>query len=166
MSKLKILDSFYCWLVLEFLPLNFGTKALVIWMESSSNGEYEIQIEENEDDPPTCSFQFDTDTYETALAVFQSVKETLKRLLNIPVEESWKEVNPLPVQKYKLVRFVNPLKSNDPYYNSYPFNESQHLLFLGEIEQMPGHCIVVDKEGKTFWGYHTSDFVELTDEEV
>lgn len=44
------------------------------------------------------------------------------------------------------------------------------LLFLGEIPNMPGHCVVIDNamgnSSKMLIGYHTNDFRELTDEEV
>jgi len=48
----------------------------------------------------------------------------------------------------------------------YPFKEGEHLLFLGEIVGMPGHCVVVNKKGHTLWGYHTDNFVQLTEEEL
>lgn len=49
----------------------------------------------------------------------------------------------------------------------YPFVENQVLLFLGEIPNMKGHCVVVDnKTGQLYSGYHTEDFRELTEEEV
>jgi hypothetical protein len=41
------------------------------------------------------------------------------------------------------------------------------LVFMGEIPNMPGHCLVMDKDtGKPFFGYHTDDFIELTDKET
>lgn len=40
----------------------------------------------------------------------------------------------------------------------YPFADGERLLFLGEIENMPGHCVVVNRAGKVFWGYHTDNF--------
>jgi len=46
--------------------------------------------------------------------------------------------------------------------------ESPHptFVFLGEIPQMPGHCVVVDYEsGKVYSGYHTENFIELKDDE-
>lgn len=40
-------------------------------------------------------------------------------------------------------------------------------VFLGEIPNMPGHCVIVDaRTGKISSGNHTVNFVELTDEEV
>lgn len=44
--------------------------------------------------------------------------------------------------------------------------KEQSLVFLGEIQNMPGHCIIVLPSGKIIWGYHTDDFIELTEEEV
>ena len=40
------------------------------------------------------------------------------------------------------------------------------LLFLGQIPNMPGHCVVVDKHGRVSFGWHVENFVELTEEEV
>lgn len=49
----------------------------------------------------------------------------------------------------------------------YPFKKSDEpYIFLGEIVQMPGHCIVVSmKTGKIFSGYHMNNFIELTEDE-
>ena len=48
----------------------------------------------------------------------------------------------------------------------FTFGEGQHFLFLGEISNMPGHCVVVDRDGKAHWGYHTDNFKALTRDEV
>jgi hypothetical protein len=48
----------------------------------------------------------------------------------------------------------------------YPFFHGEHLLFMGEISNMRGHVIVVNKHGQTFWGYHADNFVILSEDEV
>lgn len=48
----------------------------------------------------------------------------------------------------------------------YPFELGERVLFLGEIKQMPGHCIVVNKAGRVLWGYHTDDFREPKENEL
>lgn len=49
----------------------------------------------------------------------------------------------------------------------YPFKEKSIYIFFGEIPNMPDHCVVVDhKTGKIYSGYHTADFIELTDDEI
>jgi len=48
----------------------------------------------------------------------------------------------------------------------YPFGRDEHLMFIGEIVNMPGHCVLVRKNGEVVWGYHTDNFKELTDEET
>lgn len=48
----------------------------------------------------------------------------------------------------------------------YPFVQDERLIYLGEIRRMEGHCIVANKQGQVFWGYHTFNFVLLTDDEV
>ena len=46
------------------------------------------------------------------------------------------------------------------------FKPNKVYIFLGEIFQMPGHCIVVEmKTGKVICGYHTENFIELTEDE-
>ena len=52
------------------------------------------------------------------------------------------------------------------YHTQYPFNETHTYLYLGEIQNMPGHCSVANKEGRVYWGYHTDNFIELTEDEV
>ena len=54
----------------------------------------------------------------------------------------------------KTIRQTLQLKEGDP------------VLYLGEIRKMAGHCIVVLKSGKVIWGFHTDNFVELTEEEI
>ena len=49
---------------------------------------------------------------------------------------------------------------------NYPFSIYDHFVFLGEVKQMPGHCVVAHtKTGQVHVGYHTDNFVELTEEE-
>ena len=67
-------------------------------------------------------------------------------------------------KKNQLVKFYlpNPKDAKD-----YPlFKIDEILLFLGEIKQMPGHCIVVNHAGRVLWGYHTSNFVEPSEDEI
>lgn len=49
----------------------------------------------------------------------------------------------------------------------YPFKKGKTYIFLGEIINMPGHCIVADyPSGYIFSGYHTDNFVELEPDEL
>lgn len=51
--------------------------------------------------------------------------------------------------------------------DKYPFEPNVAYIFFGEIPNMPGHCIVAHSQtGRMFTGYHTENFVELTEEEV
>jgi len=52
------------------------------------------------------------------------------------------------------------------YIDRYPFKPGDIVLFLGEIEYMPGHAVIVNKEGKVIFGYHMDNFRKLTKEEV
>jgi hypothetical protein len=68
-----------------------------------------------------------------------------------------------PFNKLSLVKFVSP---GEEWVNGYPFINDQILLFMGEIEQMPGHCVVADRAGKVHWGFHTENFVKPTEDEI
>jgi len=49
----------------------------------------------------------------------------------------------------------------------YPFKEEESYVFLGEIPNMVGHCVVADrKDGKIYAGYHTEVFRELSADET
>lgn len=65
-----------------------------------------------------------------------------------------------PFEQYQLVKFI---KTSD---FKYPFDNNEVVLFLGEIKNMEGHCIVVKKNGKVLWGYHTDNFEALTEDEI
>ena len=47
------------------------------------------------------------------------------------------------------------------------FPKDDVFVFMGELEQMKGHCILCNyKTGKIICGYHTDDFIALIDDEV
>lgn len=48
----------------------------------------------------------------------------------------------------------------------YPWKTGEIVVFMGEIKQMPGHCVIATHDGMVHWGYHTEDFVEPTEDEV
>ena len=45
------------------------------------------------------------------------------------------------------------------------FSPRHRYIFMGEIPNMPGHCVVADDNGKMYTGYHIENFIELTDDE-
>ena len=51
------------------------------------------------------------------------------------------------------------------YHSQYPFTRKDVFLFLGEVRQMPGHCVIATKDGRVVWGYHTENFVVIAEEE-
>lgn len=77
---------------------------------------------------------------------------------------------------YSFVRFKfeNVDEEHKSYYTHFELEKNQRLIFISEIANMPGHCIITkttrnrdeSESVRTYTGYHTSDFVELTDEEV
>lgn len=55
----------------------------------------------------------------------------------------------------------------------YPFDKDERFIFLGEIPNMPGHCVVLRMvtgpglvKPDAVFGYHTENFVELPTEEI
>jgi len=52
------------------------------------------------------------------------------------------------------------------HHSKYSFSRKDVFLFLGEVQQMPGHCVVAAKDGRIIWGYHTENFVVISEEEV
>ena len=58
---------------------------------------------------------------------------------------------------YSLVTF-------EPYgpWELYPFKQDTIFVFLGEIPDMEGHCIVIEKgSSEVHVGYHTENFHEI-----
>jgi len=71
-----------------------------------------------------------------------------------------------------LVKFTLSKKFGKFYEGVYPFKEMDTLLFIGEIVNMPGHCVVVPvnksmhNSGVVFTGFHTDNFEEIKKEDV
>jgi len=67
-------------------------------------------------------------------------------------------------RKLSLVKF-DFTNLPEKYHSQYPFKKNESILFLGEIPQMKGHCVVARSDGTLSWAWHTDNFVELTKEE-
>jgi hypothetical protein len=66
-----------------------------------------------------------------------------------------------------LVRFVAPSKVTGKRAPRYPFKIGEVYAFLGEIPNMPDHCVVVSvRSGKIYTGYHSTNFLELSESET
>ncbi len=46
------------------------------------------------------------------------------------------------------------------------WKDGDHLVFMGELDNMPGHGVFIDRAGKTHWGHHPDEFREPTEEEL
>jgi hypothetical protein len=68
-------------------------------------------------------------------------------------------------------RYLSLIKTNPDFIREedlkiFPFSDDMPLLFLGEIPQMPDHCVVSGfHSGKIYAGYHTYNFVEMDEDE-
>ena len=78
-------------------------------------------------------------------------------------------------KRYKCEIKVNTMVKFDydrmpkEYWSDYKkiFPKYTTFVFLGELVQMPGHCIVCNyTTGQIVCGYHTENFIPLTKEEV
>ena len=68
-------------------------------------------------------------------------------------------------RKLSLVRFR--FDELHEFRDEYPFTADGVYVFLGEIPNMRGHCVVADhRTGKLYSGYHTENFVELPEDEA
>ena len=73
-------------------------------------------------------------------------------------EYDWKEP-----RQYSYVKFTFDTLPEE-YHAHYPFYPKVRYVYLGSIPNMPGHCIVMDDDGKNYVGYHSENFVEISDE--
>lgn len=70
------------------------------------------------------------------------------------------------LRRRKLPRVVIVDAMPKGYEDKYPWKAGDSMLFLGELANMPGHCVVADRAGRVFWGFHTDNFREPTDDEL
>lgn len=52
------------------------------------------------------------------------------------------------------------------YEDKYPFKNGDAVLFMGEIEQMPGHAVIALKDGRVLSGYDSEWFERIADEDA
>ena len=72
-------------------------------------------------------------------------------------------------RRLSLVRFVSVRSQKGLRAASahHPFKKTAVYVFLGEIPNVPGHCVVIDaKIGKVYSGYHTENFREIPPDET
>lgn len=51
-------------------------------------------------------------------------------------------------------------------HDAYPWEPGEQVLFMGEIENMPGHGVFHTTKAGLKWGYHIDNFREPTDDEL
>jgi hypothetical protein len=86
-----------------------------------------------------------------------------KIIKQMPAGDGSEEIHVLgedAIQQYALVRFTAPKEHAD----KYDFKIGQQFVYLGEIPNMPGHCVVADVEtGRIHSGYHVENFEVVND---
>jgi hypothetical protein len=83
----------------------------------------------------------------------------------------WSAKNKMPSKprRLALVKFTPPESPvvKGGWARRYPFKKKEAYVFLGEIPNMPGHCVVAERmNGKIHAGFHTELFSELATDEV
>lgn len=69
-------------------------------------------------------------------------------------------------RKLSLVRFTAKTLTGAGR-TKYPFRAGRVYIFLGEIPNMRGHCVVAEQDsGKIYAGYHTENFAELAEDDT
>jgi hypothetical protein len=67
---------------------------------------------------------------------------------------------------YKPLRLNSIVKFDSVEDLSEIFDKRDTFIYLGDIAQMPGHCIVIRMgDGTLFYCIHTDNFVEVPEEE-
>ena len=66
----------------------------------------------------------------------------------------------------KPVGYLAKFNVPEEYEHEYPFKNNETVFIFGEINLMPHHCVLANKDGKVFFGYHTENFIPLTEEEI
>ena len=69
-------------------------------------------------------------------------------------------------RQYSLVKFDYSQLPKEYHNGAYPFAKDRRYVFLGEIPNFGGHCIVSDGNGKMYTGFHLENFIELTHNEL
>lgn len=72
-------------------------------------------------------------------------------------------------RQYALVKVADSYKAflKKKKIKNCPLTKEDVFVFLGEIPNMRGHCVVAGhKSGRIVSGYHIEDFVEIPKEEI
>lgn len=57
--------------------------------------------------------------------------------------------------------FNNNINDSNFFQESYPWLKGEIVLYIGGIQDMPGHGVFVRNDGKTYYGYHINDFIPM-----
>lgn len=99
-------------------------------------------------------------------ALFWNIIANINNSLTLIERLERLETNPPRIMS--MVTFTEEYKQQLREYNYNPFDMiNAHLIFLGEIVNMPGHCVLLDpRTNKIHSCYHTENFRECTEEEI
>lgn len=64
------------------------------------------------------------------------------------------------------VLIFDPPSRAAQHHSGYPWEVGELVLFLGEIENMPGHGVFHTNKAGLKWGYHIDNFREPTQDEL
>ncbi len=57
-------------------------------------------------------------------------------------------------------------KKHPEAYENHPIKLGEQVVYLGDIPNAPGHCIVAKFSGEVVWLVHPQDFREATEDEM
>jgi len=73
----------------------------------------------------------------------------------------------MKMRKNAFVKFNFDAIPNIEWHKSYKKFRNKVLIYFGEIPNMPGHGIFMNKDtGKFYTGYHIENFIELSEDET
>ena len=102
------------------------------------------------------------------MKIFNKLAECKQWIIRIVRVRFYCKKYECPIKTNTMVKFDYediPTEYHKHYLDKFPKNEV--FVFMGELQQMPAHCIVINyKTGQIYSGHHTENFIPLTDDEV
>ena len=78
----------------------------------------------------------------------------------------WSEIFPLLFQLKPMCLAIVQVDLAGEGSKRMPFKNGDTVLYLGELGNMPDHCVVATEDGLLWWGYHTERFRAARPDEV
>lgn len=83
--------------------------------------------------------------------------QSIRQYAMIKLEDNYRE---------RLKEFIVNAKSKEEIELANKQLDEEYLIYLGEIPNMIGHCIVVGKSGTIYSPMHVKNYIEMTEDEI